>query len=214
MIGTAEIKVAKLAVLSNQSVRDLETISYEFVRQNSLNCRLLGNKVSVSDLRLRTPSFCTECVGQKGFIETHFDLACMTGCPEHRRVVLSSCPDCGAPLRWARPGLTECQCGASLLSARGAPLAGYKVDLLDIVRRKVLGLPAGEHRTTELPALALQRMSLCALVRLIDNLGQSHRRSANRGAFAKRQSIFNRAAAVLVKRPRLRLTVTPQLSRA
>jgi hypothetical protein len=209
MVGTAEIPVVGLAVLTNQSVQNLETISYKIARLKSLTCRLLGNRISVGDLRLRTPSFCTECVVQKGFIEAHFDLACMTGCPEHRRVVLSACPDCYAPLRWTRPGLAECKCGASLLSVKGAPLSPYKVDLLDLVRRKVLGLPNGEFHTTELPQ-SLQRMSLCDLIRLINNLGRSHRVSENPGGFGKCQARFNRAAAALAKRPRLRPT-TPQL---
>jgi TniQ len=210
MIGTAEIAVARLAVLTNQSVQNLETISYKYVRLKSPTCRLLGNQISVGYLRLRTPSFCTECVVQKGFIEAHFDLACMTGCPEHRRVVLSACSDCGAPLRWARPGLTECQCGASLLNAKGAPLSRHKFDLLDMVRRKVLGLPPGERQATDLSAQSLRRMRLRDLIRLIDNLGKNHHRSEDHGLFGKCQATFNRAAAVLAKRPPIRLPITPQ----
>ena len=52
MIGTAEITVARRAFLTNQSVQNLETISYKFVRCPT--CRLLGNRFTLDFSRART----------------------------------------------------------------------------------------------------------------------------------------------------------------
>ncbi|MGO9515716.1 MAG: hypothetical protein ACLPND_01595 [Candidatus Korobacteraceae bacterium] len=87
------------------------------------------------------PKLCPECVAEKGFIEAHFDLALMTGCPVHSWSLLSRCPGCMEPLRWFRPGLLECDCGASVRNANLPAISMAESDLLDIVRRKMLGPP-------------------------------------------------------------------------
>ncbi len=108
------MKMAKLARVCNRPENELQSISYRWPGDQGRSCRLLGHLLTPWELVVTRPRLCPECVAAKGFIEAHFDVALMTGCPVHRRSLPCRCPGCMKPLRWFRPGLLECHCGASL----------------------------------------------------------------------------------------------------
>jgi len=186
------MKVAKLAQICNRPQNELQSISYRWPGDRSRSCRLLGHLLTPWELVVTRPKLCSECVAEKGFIEAHFDLALMTGCPVHSRELLSHCPECMNPLRWFRPGLLECHCGASLRNADLPAISGAQADLLDIMRRKALGLSAGRDYASGLPGSYLEVMSLQPLLSLVGMLGRrrmvidndSDRRNSQRIVFA------------------------------
>lgn len=167
---TAGIKVAKLAAVAYGRLAGLEAIAYRGSRQSI--CRLLGHPLIPIDLRLTKPQLCARCITDKGFVEAHWDLALMTGCPIHGRSLLSSCPACGHPLRWFRRGLLECHCGADLLDRDLPPISIAEVTLLDIIRRKVLRLGSPAENNSSLPVSDLQGIDLRSLLFLIKTLGK------------------------------------------
>ena len=65
-IGSVGITVAKLAAIANQPEQELDPIRYRSPGMNFGHCRLLANSLSKSDLRLRNPRLCPECVKEKG----------------------------------------------------------------------------------------------------------------------------------------------------
>ena len=134
--------------------------------------RLLRQPVSARDLRLRMPALCPECVASEGFIEAHWDLAFMVGCPIHRCEVASSCPECKHPLRWFRRGLLECSCGAELRAVGLSPITDEVVALLEIIRRKTLGLAPPGETSPRLPTAELSAIGLRALLFIIRIIGQ------------------------------------------
>ena len=186
------MKVAKLAQICNRPQNELQSISYRWPGDHPRSCRLLGHLLTPWELVVTRPKLCPECVAEKGFIEAHFDLALMTGCPVHSRSLLSRCPGCMKPLRWFRPGLLECHCGASLRNADLPAISGAEADLLDIMRRKTLGLAAGRDYASGLPGSYLEVMSLQPLLSLVGMLGRrrmvvdkdSDRRNSQRIVFA------------------------------
>ncbi len=135
-------------------------------------CRLLGHLLTPWELVVTRPKLCAECVAEKGFIEAHFDLALMTGCPAHRRSLLSHCPGCKTPLRWFRPGLLECHCGTSLRNDGLSTISEAEADLLDIMRRKILGLAAGRDYDSGLASSHLEAMRLQPLLLVVAMLGR------------------------------------------
>lgn len=137
---TSGIKVAKLAQIANRPQEALEAIAYRWPGDPLRSCRLLGHLLTPQELVLTKPKICPDCISEKEFVEAHFDLALMTGCPVHRKALLSACPTCRRPLRWFRPGLLECECGASLVGADRPAVSLAEADLLDIIRCKILGL--------------------------------------------------------------------------
>jgi len=186
------MKVVKLAQICNRPQNELQSISYRWPGDHLRSSRLLGHLLTPWELVVTRPKLCPECVMEKGFIEAHFDLALMTGCPVHSRSLLSRCPGCMKPLRWFRPGLLECDCGASLRGADLPAISGAEADLLDIMRRKTLGLAAARDYPSGLPGSYLEVMSLQPLLSLVGMLGRcrmgvdqdSDRRNPQRIIFA------------------------------
>lgn len=166
------MKVAKLAQISNRLQTELQPISYRWSGDHQRSCRLLGHLLTPWELVITRPKLCPECVAETGFIEAHFDLALMTGCPVHRRSLLSRCPGCTNPLRWFRPGLLECHCGTSLRNDDLPAISIAESDLLDIIRRKILGLAAGRDYDSRLPSSHLEVMRLQPLLSVVAMLGR------------------------------------------
>lgn len=136
------------------------------------SARLLGHPVRRQDLSLTWPKLCPECVAEKGYIEAHFDLAVMIACPVHKKRLVNICATCSRKLRWCRPGLLTCECGATI-SAR-APVVedNATTDLLDMIRRKALRLPPEVAYGSEIPATGLSEMSLRSILFLVAVLGR------------------------------------------
>lgn len=89
-------------------------------------------------LRLERPQVCPLCLQKNQYAHRAWDLASVTACPEHRVHLVDTCPQCNAPLRWARAELKHCQCGfdLSLATTRYADqdeiaLSQWVVDALD-----------------------------------------------------------------------------------
>ena len=186
------MKVAKLARVCNRPQTELQSICYRWSGDHPRSCRLLGHLLTPWELVVSRPRLCPECVAEKGFIEAHFDLSLMTGCPVHRRSLLSRCPGCMNPLRWFRPGLLECDCGTNLRNVSLPAISGAEADLLDVIRRKILGLAAGRDYASGLPSSYLEVMSLQPMLSLVGMLGRrrmvvdndSDRRNSQRVVFA------------------------------
>src|SRR5208283_259785 len=151
---------------------ELQSLSYRWPGDHPRSCRLLGHLLTTWELVVARPKLCPECVAENGFIEAHFDLALMTGCPVHRRSLLSRCPGCMKPLRRFRPGLLECHCGANLRNADLPTISGAEADLLDLIRRKILGLAAGPDYASGIPGSYLEIMNLQPLLSLVGMLGR------------------------------------------
>ena len=198
---STSMKVAKLAQVSNRLQNELQSISYRWPSDHGRSCRLLGHLLTPWELVITRPRLCPECIAEKGFIEAHFDLALMTGCPVHRRSLLSRCAGCMKALRWFRPGLLECHCGASLRNADLPAISSAESDLLDIIRRKTLGLAAGRDYASGLPGSYLEVMSLQPLLSLVGMLGRRRMVVDNDSDQRNSQRIVFAAASVLADWP-------------
>jgi len=195
------MKVVKLAQICNRPQNELQSISYRWPGDHLRSSRLLGHLLTPWELVVTRPKLCPECVMEKGFIEAHFDLALMTGCPVHSRSLLSRCPGCMKPLRWFRPGLLECDCGASLRGADLPAISGAEADLLDIMRRKTLGLAAARDYPSGLPGSYLEVMSLQPLLSLVGMLGRCRMGVDQDSDRRNPQRIILAAASVLADWP-------------
>src|SRR5208283_79876 len=195
------IQVAKLAQVSNRPQAELESTSYRWPGDRPRSCRLLGHLLTPWELAVTRPRLCPECVAEKGFIEAHFDLALMTGCPVHRKSLLCRCPGCMKPLRWFRPGLLECDCGTNLRNVSLPAISGAEADLLDIMRRKILDLAAGRNYASGLPGSYLEAIDLQPLLSLVGMLGRRRMVVDNDCDRRNAQPIVFAAASVLADWP-------------
>src|SRR5271157_5729147 len=104
-------------------------------------------------------------------------------------------------LRCFRPGLLECHCGASLRNANLPAISMAESDLLDIVRRKILGLAAGRDYASGLPGSYLEVMDLQPLLSLVGMLGRRRMIVDNDSDRRNSQRIVFAAASVLADWP-------------
>src|ERR1700679_413363 len=81
---TTGVACERLATITNRPADELDNIAYYASGGNWLRPRLLANDVTPRDLELVKPKFCPRCVSEKSFLEAHWDLALMVGCPIHR----------------------------------------------------------------------------------------------------------------------------------
>jgi hypothetical protein len=165
------IRIAKLAKIANRPGADLDAIAYSAPVGRPRWSRLLGQNLLPTDLDLARPRFCPQCVREKGYLEAHWDLDLMIGCPVHRRVASSSCPKCGERLRWFRRGLLVCECEGDLSKCDPPVLKDREAALLGLIRRKALSTGT-EANSLHPPQENLLRMDLRTLLLLVRIMGK------------------------------------------
>src|SRR5665213_3493478 len=171
-IRTTGFKLEKLAAIVSRPASILNGIGYSAPLNQPRWARLLGHSLVPTDLNIVNPGLCPRCVADKGFIEAYWHLALMVGCPVHECMPALCCPRCGKRLRLFRPGLLECGCGGNLLECKLHSLPKADAALLDIIRRKVLRIPADDENPLSLPRDQLIAMNLRSILLVVRALGR------------------------------------------
>jgi hypothetical protein len=168
---TVENVTCCLSAVANCCADDLDRISYH---QNDapLCTKLLNHPVCHQDLRLLTPRICVKCIEDKKFIEAHFDLGVMILCPVHQCYLPEACSECTGTIAWLRPGLLECGCGAPFTEDGSLCVERCVIELLSLVRAKVLGLAVPQQFDSGLPVEALWQLSLREMLHVIKCIGR------------------------------------------
>jgi hypothetical protein len=171
-IRTTGFKLEKLAAIISGPASVLNTIGYSAPLNQPRWARLLGHSLVPTDLNIANPGLCPRCAADKGFIEAHWHLTLMVGCPVHECMPALRCPRCGKALRIFRRGLLECDCGGDLLECVVPPIPKQDAVLLDIIRQKVLGIPAMDKNLLSFPLDQLMAMNLRSILFVIRTLGR------------------------------------------
>lgn len=194
---TAGVKLDKLAAITGRSLEDLRRVS---LRPNSLRHRswsLLENALRAEELSITNAKFCPLCVMEKGFIEAHWQLALMVGCPEHRRNALTSCTKCKKPISWFRPDLLVCSCRADLFAQEQVQLLSSTVHLLDAVRRKALNDTTAIHWFKTSSIEKMYSFELHLVLTLIRSLGALGKEATGHMRPSAPEELVEGAAAAL-----------------
>lgn len=199
-LQTAGARIEKLAAIANRSAYDLDHIGFTTPTNRRLNA-LLGHRLTPIDLNIGRPKLCPQCVVGKGFVEAHWHLELMVACPIHRCLATSCCPKCRKSLRWFRPGLLECDCGANLMGSEVGPVSVIEAGLLDLLRRKVLRETATQENSSSLPQDDLMAMSLRSMLTTIRVLAKYQLIAAKRTAPTSGKQIVGAACNVLIDWP-------------
>ncbi len=164
------IKFTKLAAITKRSPTELSALAYSTTGPKN-ECRLLDHSISAGNLDFSRPRICSLCVLNRGFIEAHWDLAYMVGCPIHLCWAVTHCSVCNSEMSWYRPELLQCKCGAKLHSNASESMPMSLCSLLEVVRAKVLRLLPFADCGATLPVYDLGRLDLDALLSIITLLG-------------------------------------------
>lgn len=134
--------LGKLAPLFCTTVSELKKLSYR-----KPSGMLSAKHVLIKHLQIPTyylciknPKICTECILDKGYIESYWDLRHVIACPTHQRLLLKTCPNCNKQLSWMRPGLLKCKCEFDLSHVKGARINNQSViGLLAFMKNQFTG---------------------------------------------------------------------------
>lgn len=193
---------AKLARIACQSTADLQRISFQDPEDGPYSLRLLGHRVSTSDLNLSGARVCPACIAEKGFVEAHWHVDLMWACPVHARSPVWFCGSCKRRVGWMRPALLTCQCGAKLLESPRETFSEAELWLLDDVRRKVLSDDSSRESGGTMPSTQIAGLGLSQTLSILRFLGTS-RLIANRSRKSQiGRALVKAAAQVLQEWPR------------
>jgi hypothetical protein len=201
-IRTCGFKLHKLAAIVNRPSSELEQIGFSGPLGQPRSARLLGNRLIPSDLKIANPGLCSPCVAEIGFVEAHWHLTFMTGCPVHICMPAKCCPNCGKQPRLFRRGLLECSCGGNLSECKLPPIPKGDAALLDIIRRKVLGLGANDENPLSLPHKQLMAMNLRAMLVVVRTLGKYRLIADGSTSFENEPQLVSASAHVLADWPK------------
>ncbi|QSI75361.1 TniQ family protein [Niveibacterium microcysteis] len=171
--------VSKVCKILGVSAESLSHISYRhpghYPDEYKILGHGLGSSINQPILRLATPALCPECVRANGYIDAFYDLKLAVACPVHKRAVITNCPTCGEILRFFRPGLLTCRCGASLEDAAPVPVPAAVTDLMKVIAAKLHSGPLDQASVIrQLPIESLMAMPLRALITKLPTLLHLH----------------------------------------
>lgn len=171
---TAGFVVRKLASILNKSPSLLAPHAYSGLANDGLteyrlNGHPIGRGLNLAPLRLKRPAICPACIKESGFADVCWDATSFVACPAHGTYLLHCCPTCSSPLRWLRPGLLTCSCGASLGDAVTEPASPATIALMAILRKKIRGDAVLELNMTDggIPTEQLLHVPLGSLLRVL-----------------------------------------------
>lgn len=198
---TRAAKTDKIAIIAKLRKEHLDQIAY--VSMGSARAfRLLNHPIVSTDIEPERPKLCLECVREKRFIEAHWDLVYMIGCPEHSCWATTSCSACGNSLSIFRRGMLSCQCGARLQRLDKPEMPASVRSLLAIIRARVLDLLPFADFGAGLPVVDLHRLTLRTLLRVTELTGRCQMMaSGQEHKTAAAQTIVGAAAEVFSRWP-------------
>jgi excisionase family DNA binding protein len=159
-------------------------------RRRQVSVLLQSERVSSAHVGQSKSRICTQCIEELGYAPLAWDLKAFVACPVHGHMMLKHCGSCGRRIRWQRPGLLVCKCGADLRATRTMPATRELVALMEILDAKVSGKNAGfiVATTCGMPIDELMACDLDVLCKVIVMLAkliswmESHRRTPRSGA--------------------------------
>lgn len=200
-IQTTGIGVEKLAAIANCAASELHQIAFTSASNRRLSA-LLGHRLTPTELNIAQPKLCPQCVAERGFIEAHWHLELMVACPIHQCLATTDCPNCEKRLRWFRPGLLQCECGQSLLELPTSSICQSETAMLDLISRKVLGHPIGNHNPASLPQDDLMKMTLRSMLIVIRVLAKYRLIADDCAASTDKRQVVLAASRVMTDWPK------------
>jgi len=180
------LPVSKLALVLGLDANALNRYSYIPVSGNTKDrFKLLEHQFihhyAKDQIRSKC-QFCPLCAEENGYIDAFWDLSIALACPKHLIVPLSHCHKCSQKIRWSRPGLLHCQCGANFLEAPLELADQILVNLMQVVDAKVHDRPVLEIKNLFLfPLEIFEKISLVQFLPMMNTLRRLSHFSSNPG---------------------------------
>ena len=174
----------KLAKLYGRDVEEFSSINYGKDKNTNYDkvWKVQGVLVPSMYLNIKAAKICPECIIEKGYIESYWDLKHAFVCPIHKRKAITVCPNCGKDLNWFRKGLMTCRCGQELSKLRGEYVEDVnELAMFDLIRSKLQGFKFNKIILEEsgFPTKELSEIKLSTLLGIIYKLKPGRKRKTN-----------------------------------
>lgn len=116
--------VSPLSRLTGAAVPMLSRLRYAAATSESSAHRFLvfGSPVRRYFINAKLPKVCPDCLREDGYCRKVWELAPITACPRHRRMLLDECPGCRRRINWFREMVSVCPCGYDWRKAPPSPV--------------------------------------------------------------------------------------------
>lgn len=202
----AQWDLTALSRLTGRAVSTLSALRYASAPSETSVYRyfVFGSPARRYFINVRRPKICPGCLRESAYCRKVWELAPVTACPHHRRMLLDVCPGCGGRVSWVRSSVSACPCGYDWREAFASPVGDSELGVARRVHR-LCDLPVGkdfpgvktdsnpldkldlEHSLSALSFIAAQRAGL------IDTTGKFSIKGKRN---AELHDLFTRAAAV------------------
>lgn len=105
--------------------------------------RIPRSTIPAVALRPRYRKVCPECLRERSYCRSSWDLVCVTACPTHRAVLLDACPACQRRVGWNRPGVSVCRCRYDWRDHPTVPIEDAQMLATTLLMRAVDGIGTG-----------------------------------------------------------------------
>jgi len=107
-----DFDVKPLSKLIGVASEELKNLTYPSAGGNEpLTHIAFGSIVSRRMIRMHHARVCPACIAESGYAHRIWELAPVTACPHHGRLLLETCPACKRQISWTRKTLASCSCG-------------------------------------------------------------------------------------------------------
>jgi len=126
--------VGLLADVAGVARSELSALKYGAApAENSVHrYEVFGSPIPRYFIRPKQPKVCPECLRESGYCRKAWELAPVTACPIHRRLLMDECPNCKRPVSWIRGEVSVCPCRYDWRETTLAPVEDSE---LSVVRR-------------------------------------------------------------------------------
>jgi MinD superfamily P-loop ATPase len=100
--------LASLACCDAEELRSMLYLSADGSNGKFADRLFFGHRVSAYALRIWQPKICPACLKESGYCRRVWDLAAVTTCPVHHRLLMDVCPSCGTCVSWVRNEAARC----------------------------------------------------------------------------------------------------------
>lgn len=120
-------------------------------------------------VRTLRPQLCPYCISEYGYVKAAWDFSMACYCPIHQCALIDTCPVCAKEIRWMRPSLDSCNCGASWTNSRDGKLQNDQANAFvsDVINHKLNEEYSKGLQPVNALDPALSSLSLDTIMRLI-----------------------------------------------
>lgn len=120
-------------------------------------------------VRTLRPQLCPHCISEYGYVKAAWDFSMVCYCPIHQCALIDKCPVCAKEIRWMRPSLDSCNCGASWKDGQDGKLPNDQTNAFvsDVINHKLNREYSKSLQAHNALDPALSSLSLDTLMRVI-----------------------------------------------